>query len=275
MSQQGVEREYHSPFLGANPHHQMMQRLTYLAQWYNEVLGKMNNLRAKPTLVMFNELCSELPRFRKNVLALRKMPHYSEEVQQTFGQFIADCERKLNELRPTIFADIDAEAQQQQPSYCILVLNEEQNISAQQIIEDFKGFAHNLHYSTQQNGNCLMIFKERETLTVTPHDNGVILQGSNSLGIEMLQQWCEKNGWEKTDLTIRILVPDHITPDSPEGVAALATFTEYTRKGFYVTDFQLDRFKSAGLTKTEFNQLKMSHQRLQDEAESVAGLHCQ
>jgi len=245
--------------LGIEHHHRAIQRLTELSQWYNEVVEQFNFFTLKPTIEQYNELTALLPRFKRNTQALKQYPALKPELQNAFSHFISRCEQSLLEGKSRLYERTQS-----------IDVSLSETITQNEIKKEFKQIATRCGCNWSEQGNSLTISRKQEKLTVTPKENGLTLQGSNSLGIEMLEQWCHNHGWNKRDLKLRIIMPHDIKPNSLEGMAALATFKEYTRNGFLVQNFPLALFRHATkMSDKEFHELNWNYLSLQDECASL------
>ncbi len=121
-------------------------------------------------------------------------------------------------------------------------------------------------------GDVVKIQDKGEAISVSSDKNGLKIQGSAELGAKVLDKWCDNNKFDKLDVKVTMpSVKKDIDPKSAEGAAALKSFEEYTKKGFYVKDFPIDNFKpAAGQDQTQFNALKAQYTDLQQRAESRA-----
>ncbi len=251
--------------LGIEHHHRAIQRLTELSQWYNEVVEQVNFFNLKPSIEQYNELNALLPRFKRNTQALKQFPALKPELQNAFSNFITRCEQSLFEGKSRLSErtqSVDVNASE--------LINASETAAPNQIKKEFKQIATRCGCNWSEQGNSLTVSRKQEKLTVTTKENGVTLQGSNSLGIEMLEQWCQDRGWDKRDLKLKIIMPHDIQADSLEGMAALATFKEYTRNGFLVQNFPLALFRHATkMSDKEFHELNWNYLSLQDERASL------
>lgn len=261
--------------LGIEHHRRAMSRLAELSQWYNEVVDQMHEFNLMPTLEQYDQLVGLLPRFKRSTLELKKFPALKPELQTAFAHFITRCEQSLSDGKTKLISHFDPPVYQQQSALSLDVNAEEfadttEATPSNQIKKELKQIATQCGCNWEDRGNSLTITRQQEKLAVIPKENGMRLQGSNSLGIEILEQWCQNHGWNKRDLKLKIILPSNIKPDSLEGMAALATFKEYTRNGFLVQDFPLTLFRHATkMSDKEFHELNWNYLTLQDESAAL------